>query len=57
MHTFFFKEEAILVVHRVMSVMQSVVFKKQTRQFEVTLCRALLVAKLTTIIPITPPDR
>jgi hypothetical protein len=57
MHTFFLQEEAILVVHRVMSVMQSVVFKKQNRQFEVTLCRALLVAKLTTIIPITPPDR
>ena len=57
MHTFFLQEEAILVVHRVMSVMQSVVFKKQTRQFEVTLCRAFLVAKLTTIIPITPPDR
>jgi hypothetical protein len=57
MHTFFFKEEAIFVVHRIMSVMQSVVLKKQTRQFEETLCRALLVAKLTTIIPITPPDR
>ncbi len=57
MHTFFIQEEAILVVHRVMSVMQNIVLKKQTRQFEVTFCRALLVAKLTTIIPITPPER
>ena len=56
MHKFFKQEEAILLVHRMMYVMQIVLLKKHTTQFGVTLCGAFIFAKLTTIISITPPE-
>jgi hypothetical protein len=56
MHKFFILKEALLLGHRMIIVMQTVLLKKQNRQCGVTLCREFLIAKLTMKIPITPPE-